>query len=195
VEIINYIYLKKGKIYLSNACEYSVEINKFISDYGKDTNLYILDYDGIAKNKPNVNIYQRLSSFSDLWIDSGPRSTGDVIDFVMAGANKITIRKDLSDSIDIAHLRELSESKFYLAVKESSLKEYVNLLNISMFDGIIVLLNEKRRDIDFISASYLKNFASNNDIYLFNSKFRPKSHWEKMGISGLFSPMPQKTEG
>lgn len=194
MEIINYIYLRKGKIYLSNACEYPVEINKFISDYDKDNNLYILDYDGITKNKPNVNIYQRLSSFSDLWIDGGPRSTGDVIDFVMAGANKITIRKDLSDSIDITHLRELSEGKFYLAIKESLLKEYVNLLNISMFDGVIVLLNEKRRDIDFISASYLKNFASNNDVYLFNSEFRPKSHWEKIGISGLFSQMSQKME-
>lgn len=194
MEIINYIYLTKGKIYLSNACEYPVEINKFISDYGKDTNLYILDYDGITKNKPNINIYQRLSSFSDLWIDGGPRSTGDVIDFVMAGANKITIRKDLSDSIDIAHLRELSESKFYLAIKENLLKEYDKLSNIGMFDGIVVLLNEKRRDIDFISISYLKNFASKNEIYLFNSGFRPKSHWEKMGISGLFSPVSQKKE-
>ncbi|MBN2602880.1 MAG: hypothetical protein JXA91_01955 [Candidatus Thermoplasmatota archaeon] len=194
MEIINYIYIKNGKIYLSNDYEFSVETKKFITDYDKDKTLYVIDYDGIGKNRPNVDIYQRLSSFSDLWIDGGPRSTGDVVDFVMAGANKITIRKDIGSHIDILHLRELTECNLYLAIEESSLMEDIKSFSINAFDGTIVMLNEKRSDVDFISLSYLKNLAVKNNIYLFNSQIRSNSHWEKIGISGIFAPMARKTE-
>ena len=194
MEIINYIHLKNGKIYLSNDCEFSVETKKFITDYGKDGGLYVVDYDGIAKNKPNVDIYQRLSSFFDLWIDGGPRSTGDIVDFVMAGANKITIRSELGSHIDILHVRELSECKLYICVKESSLREDIKPFSDNWFDGTVVILNKNRSDVDFISLSYLKNLAIKNNIYLLNSSFKPNNHWEKIGISGIFLPLTNKPD-
>jgi uncharacterized protein related to proFAR isomerase len=194
VEIINYIYLKNGKIFLSNDCEFSVEIKKFISDYAKEKTLYIIDYDGIAKNKPNVDIYQRLSSLYYIWVDGGPRSSGDVVDFVMAGANKVTIRYDIGFDIDIDHLRELTECKLYLFVKESSLKENFKSFPINIFDGAVIMLEKAGFDIGFVSASYLKNLAINNNIYLFNSDIRPNSLWEEVGISGIFSALKKKKE-
>jgi uncharacterized protein related to proFAR isomerase len=194
VEIINYIHLKNGKIYLSNDCEFSVETKKFISDYGKDEALYVMDYDGITKNKPNIDIYQRLSSFFDLWIDGGPRTTGDIVDFVMAGANKITIRSELGSHVDILHVRELSECKLYVCIKESSLREGIKSFSVNSFDGTVVILNKNRLDVDFISASYLKNLAIKTNIYLFNSSFKSNIHWEKIGISGIFLPLTNKPE-
>ena len=72
--------------------------------------------------------------------------------------------------------------------------EDIKSFSINAFDGTIVIINENRSDVDFISLSYLKNLAVKNNIYLFNSQIRPNSHWEKIGISGIFTPLAKKTE-
>ena len=63
---------------------------------GENGLLYVLDIDGIKKDKPNYCIYQKLSKSFDLWIDCGPRNLEDVVDSFMAGATRTPTTPDSS---------------------------------------------------------------------------------------------------
>ena len=87
MEIIPLIRMEKRKI-LDDALSDNV-----LEQIDEEQIIYILDMDGIEKDKPNLCIYQRLSKSHDLRIDNGPRNLGDVVDATMAGATDITLRK------------------------------------------------------------------------------------------------------
>ena len=106
--------------------EYSEKISlNGLLERVKDDELYVLDHDGIEKNKPNLCLYQKLSKNHELWIDAGPQTLGDVVDSVVAGATAITIRKKLWRDADIFGIKEVIENKIYVDV---NLKNYGNLV-------------------------------------------------------------------
>jgi hypothetical protein len=72
--------------------------NRLINDSSELDKAYLIDLDGWFSNQPNLELYQRLST--PLWIDSAPRRFEDVMDVVVAGARRITIKEDTyGDSI------------------------------------------------------------------------------------------------
>ena len=79
METIHLSYVKDGK-FISG----SPEKNKL---------LYIIDIGGLLKNNPSFELYQKLSTLTSLWIDSAPRRFEDVMDIVIVGASRVTIRK------------------------------------------------------------------------------------------------------
>jgi len=80
--------------------------------------LYLLDEDGVTDNRPNYNIYQRLSGHADLWIDAGPRTVEDVMDIVMAGATAVIFRPSLWPMLDVDEILNITDCSLY-AVYES----------------------------------------------------------------------------
>ena len=85
-----------------------------IKEFDEEQIIYILDLDGINKNKPNLCTYQKVSKNYSIWVDNGPRNIGDVVDSFMAGATAITINKDLFSDLNIASIRDITENKIYL---------------------------------------------------------------------------------
>src|SRR5512136_1376900 len=72
----------------------------------KDSLLYVLDLDGIERNNPNLELYQRLAEHCVLWIDNGPRRIDDVMDTIMAGATNLTLREELWPALDMPGVQE-----------------------------------------------------------------------------------------
>src|SRR4030042_4855506 len=79
----------------------------------EDDLLYVIDLDGLEKDKSNLDIYQKLSKKYQLWIDAAPRKLGDVVDIFMAGATNITLRKTFYPQVNIERIREVTENKIY----------------------------------------------------------------------------------
>ncbi len=74
---------------------------------------YLFDKDGITKNRPNYNTYQRLSSHADLWIDAGPRILEDLMDVVMAGATAVILRPSLWPAVNVDEILAITDCNLY----------------------------------------------------------------------------------
>lgn len=57
--------------------------------------IYIVDIDGILRNKPQLNLVQKLGDEVKIWLDGGVRYTENVVDYLIAGASKVVV--DLQD--------------------------------------------------------------------------------------------------
>ena len=193
MEIIPLINLKKGKMvepkYLEN-----VSLNELLERF-KDDKLYILDHDGIEKNKPNLCLYQKLSKHHELWVDAGPQVLGDVVDSVIAGANSITIRKNLWQDTDISGIKEISENKIY---GEVTLERYIISGTITSLvydvDGLVVFDKKNQIEGDFKSAERLKDICKRYETYAYGLKKKNVAYWEKLGVTGLLIDIERAEE-
>lgn len=59
-----------------------------------DGALYIVDRPGLERNKPNIEVYQEMTRSSSLWLDTGAVNEEDVMDAVIIGADRLTVRWD-----------------------------------------------------------------------------------------------------
>jgi len=75
MEIIPLIYLKKRKILAEKEGE-CLSLNEMSEQINKDEKIYVLDIDGIEKDKPNLCLYPKLSENHKIWVDAGPRVLG-----------------------------------------------------------------------------------------------------------------------
>jgi uncharacterized protein related to proFAR isomerase len=184
MEIIPLINLKKGKMvepkYLEN-----VSLNELLERF-KGDKLYILDHDGIEKNKPNLCLYQKLSKHHELWVDAGIQVLGDVVDSVIAGASSITIRRNLWRDADISGIKEIFENKIYAEV---ALKKYDSQRAITSLvydvDGLVVFDKKNQIEGDFKSAERLKGICKRYETYAYELKKKNVSYWKKLGVTGL----------
>lgn len=83
--------------------EYS---KKALSDLSKDLRrrnfekLYIMDLDGLERNRPQLDIVQRLSDDFGVLYEGGARRGANVIDFIMAGAEVAYLSTASAESIE-----------------------------------------------------------------------------------------------
>jgi len=193
MEIIPLINLKKGKMvepkYLEN-----VSLNELLERF-KDDKLYILDHDGIEKNKPNLCLYQKLSKHHELWVDAGPQVLGDVVDSVIAGANSITIRKNLWQDTDISGIKEISENKIYgeVTLERYSISGTITSLVYDV-DGLVVFDKKNQIEGDFKSAERLKDICKRYETYAYGLKKKNVAYWEKLGVTGLLIDIERAEE-
>lgn len=184
MEIIPLISLKEGKMvepkYLEN-----ISLNELLEQF-KDDKLYILDHDGIEKNKPDLCLYQKLSRHHELWVDAGPQVLGDVVDSVVAGASSITIRRSLWRDADISSIKEIFENKIY---GEVTLKKYGSQGTITSLvhdiDGLVVFDKKNQIEGDFKSAERLKGICKRYETYAYELKKKNVPYWKKLGVTGL----------
>jgi hypothetical protein len=156
-------------------------LEESLSKFDADTTIYILDIYGINKDKPNLCIYQRLSRDFELWIDSGPRNLGDVVDVFLAGANKITIRRSIWHKIDIQGIREVSENKIYIDIDSKT----INNLNYYNVDGLVNFKTREEFENAFKLGYFLKKIASKTNIYSYESDIKNLTYWKKQGINNF----------
>lgn len=182
MEIIPLIKLKKRKIIDTN----SSLTDNILEQIDEEQVIYILDIDGIEKDKPNLCTYQRLSKSHALWVDNGPRNLGDVVDAFMAGATRITIRKDLCLRLNIPSIREITENKIYININLENQKTYIpEDLFYHEADGLVNFNNREKIRLDFRYSDFLKQFITKNKIYSYESNSRNIFYWKNYGMDGL----------
>jgi len=153
MKIIPIVKIKKRKIVKLNNKNFE-NIDTLLNNY-KDEYIYILDYDGILKNKPNLCMFQKLSKNHDLWVDTGPRVMGDIVDSVIAGASTITIRKELITLNETLNINEILENDIYINL---------NIKNLNKSnDNFKIKLNFL---FPLTSQVYDENFIHDPNIYL-----------------------------
>ncbi len=182
MEIIPLIKLKKRKI----IDEDESSSDNIFEQIDEEQLLYILDLDGIEKDKPNLCTYQKLSKSYELWIDNGPRNLGDVVDAFMAGATRITIRKDLCLQLDIPSIREITENKIYININLEDQKTHASEdMFYHEIDGLVNFNNREKIRTDFRYNDFLKQFSIKNKIYSYESDPLNVSYWKNYGMEGL----------
>ncbi|MEM2839082.1 MAG: HisA/HisF-related TIM barrel protein [Thermoplasmata archaeon] len=83
--------------------EYS---KKALSELSKDLRrknfekIYIMDLDGLERNRPQLDIVQRLSDDFGILYEGGPRRGAHIIDFIMAGAELAYMNTATLESLD-----------------------------------------------------------------------------------------------
>jgi len=166
--------------------EYHLSSNEILEHVDKDVNIYVLDIDGIEKDKPNLSLYQDLSKSHVLWVDTGPRVLGDIVDVIMAGATNITIRNNLWNGLDVSRIKEITENKIYACI---GLKNQGNQ-NTEIFpfydvDGLVVLDEKNLVERDFKYGSFLKNLCIKHEVYVNECDQKNINYWENLGVTGL----------
>ncbi len=158
----------------------------------KDAMVYVMDRDGIERNNPNLESYQRLTEHCILWIDNGPRRIDDVMDTIMAGATNLSLRPALWPIMNLAEVFELTDDEVYLAVDSSHLEPPVS--TSQGITGTVVFNREPQQETEFLTASYLKDRTTTLKTYLYTAPPATVKSWEERGISGILVDLSKKEE-
>jgi hypothetical protein len=193
MELIPLVRLKKRKILGIDGNIISLDELKTFVD--KDDIIYFYDLDGIEKDRPNLCIYQRISHFQKMWIDSGPRNLGDVVDEVMAGATSITLRTKMWPELHVSSIKEIIECKIFMELNVAS--QEISSFNFSLFpdvDGFVIFITKDQIERDFKVGGFLKDLCLKHRIYVYESDLKNNSYWKTLGVSGLIVDI-DKTKG
>ncbi len=193
MEIIPLIHFKERRVLGQEGDKY--KIDGFLKEVESLEKLYVLDYDGIERNKPNLCTYQKLSKSIEIWVDAGPSDLGDIVDTVMAGATDITLRKKIWPYLDTEKIREITENKLYLEIdlKKQDRYELQSPMK-SNIDGLVILDKTSGLREDFISIERLKNLAKKYKMYIYETNQRDIDYWNKIGICGLIVDLDKLME-
>ena len=134
MEKLPVIKIRKGKamkddvIIKKNVVDY---IEKIAKEFGE---VYIIDVDGYKRNSANFDLYKKIARH--LWVDAYPRYVEDVMDLVISGISRITIRNMKEEMIK--EVSNMVEKDVYLSYNNAS--DAVNLAKKYGFKGVV--LNE-----------------------------------------------------
>jgi uncharacterized protein related to proFAR isomerase len=191
MNIIPLIYIENGVLLMNRDGE-QLSIDELFQRVQKDTMLYVLDFDGIEHDNPQLDLYQKLSDHCILWVDAGPRMLDDVMDMIMAGATNITLREELWPAIDILGIQDISEGEMYLAVDPQQQETTIEPLLLKELTGVIIFNNDNQISIDIRSRGFLKEFATNQKIYLSDVPSADVAYWEGRGVTGILADLKKK---
>ena len=182
MEIIPLIKLKKRKI-----LDYPKSFLKDISnEIDENEKVYILDFDGIDKDKPNFCTVQRMASSYDLWFDFSPKNLGDVVDAVMAGAKAITLRKTQWPDIKISDIKDITDNEIYTNIDfDYKAKNGFIDMKIDQLDGFVNFYSRKEIESSFHNSDYFKIICKKNSIFTYESNLKNLSFWKGFGIKGI----------
>lgn len=182
MENIPLLHIKKRKIVNNKNIEIS-NIEYLLEDF-KDKRIYLFDHDGLNKNKPNLCLYQKFSKYHNLWIDSGFRFIGDLYDSIIAGADSITIRKELWIDTEIEKLKDVTECKIYNNINNTNLPNRSNKL-FENIDGYVILGDISFLKNNFQNSEFIKNLSKKIDVYIYYDETIEFSFYKKLNLSGL----------
>lgn len=146
--------------------------------------IYILDLDGIDKDKPNLCTFQKRSSDYQLWVDFGPRNLGDMVDVFMAGVERATIRPNLWPNLNINEIRDISENKVFIHIdikKEQSTMEVFDYDS----DGLVNLTGKEIIENNFKYSDYLRQYGLKKKLYSYENNPKNINYWKTLGVKTL----------
>jgi hypothetical protein len=195
MEFIPLIYVDNRKIQIEKNGE-GASLDDVLENIDKDKEIYFLDIDGIEKNKPNLCTYQKISDRRNIWVDTGPRTLGDIVDLLMAGTNKITIRPHLFPIKEAPSIKDITENMIYSMVDLSDEKEMLfSIYDLPGIDGLVFFPDKQRTVVEFQKEEVIKKLGSKYKIYVGDSDEKNISYWRKIGVSGLLLDLKNYKEG
>jgi hypothetical protein len=142
MDTIPLVYLKGGKLSTSSKDKWIrqketiiQELIDLTKEYGQ---VYIVDLDGYRNNRAHLDIYRSNSRKISFWVDSAPRTPGDVMDLFISGVHRITLIWKIMDDNHLKEIREMCTEEIYLATKDEYGKTLEKVKKIG-FDGIVVM--------------------------------------------------------
>jgi len=187
MKVIPLIYFEKRKLYTDNSGEL-VSLKDLLKEIDKETNVYILDKDGINNDRPNLCTYPKLSEHCKIWVDHGPRSLGDVVDAVLAGASSITIRKNIWPKASALKIKEITDSEIYEKFDtENHSYEKSSFLLSSDFKDFVVFPDKDRLDKEINYDDKIKKICKKFNTYVIEFDERYFSFWKKTGAKSIIT--------
>jgi len=149
----------------------------------KDSMLYLLDLDGINNDRPNYELYQVLAEWFSLWIDMGPRVSGDVVDDVFAGAERVTVRPELFYNIDIDIVRQMTDCPVFQYLEDESLAA------LPHSEGFIL---PNTNDKGFKKDTLISQLSMNRPVFVILDDATEIGHLKDLGCSGVLVEWEKK---
>ena len=156
-----------------------------LENINEDDFLYVIDLDGIEKDKPNLCHYQKLSKKYQLWIDNAPRTLGDVVDAFLAGAENVTIRKTFYPQVNLESIREITENKIYANIE---MYKNADLYKDGFFENVDGLVNFYEKNVlekDLEKKDAIKNYSLKNKLYVFEKDVNSTDYWQNFNLEGF----------
>lgn len=127
------VRVRKGKIKRGENVWKKKEAIEVLNNLCKENEfVYVIDLDGFRKNSPNLDLYKKI--YGKLWIDSYPRFVEDIMDLIVVGAERITVRN--ADNDFLKEIKEICDKEIFLAGE--NLKELTKLIKDMGFNGIVL---------------------------------------------------------
>jgi len=193
MDIIPLISIRKGRL-LDGKEGNPISLDDLFKRVEKNSLLYVLDFDGIEQNNPNLELYQRLTEQCVLWIDDGPRRIDDVMDTIMAGATNLTLREELWPEMDLPGVFELTDDEVYLGITPPQGQQGFSFSSPQQEIGAVVFSQGPETNDEFTAASFLKDMAGKHKIYLYTPTQGSHTTWEARGITGVLLDLNKREE-
>jgi len=179
------IYFKKNKIKTSQDSK-EISLEDLVEKYSNQKQLYIFDYDGIEKNRPNLCSYPKLSKNFDIWVDSKPEELGDIVDYVLSGGYKIIIRKNQIEKNNIGHIKDITENEIYAGLNLSDIKNLeIEIPGLDKFDGFIIFNTRDEIEKDCHIRDLFNKIVAKKDTYIYESNGENIAYWTNKKIKGV----------
>jgi hypothetical protein len=162
-----------------------IQNSELLENLTEDDLLYIIDLDGIEKDKPNLCHYQKLSKEYQLWIDNAPRTLGDVVDAFLAGAVKVTIRKTFYPQVNLESIREITENKIYANIEMYKNTELYEDNFFKEVDGLVNFYDKETLEKELDKIDVVSNYSMKNKIHFFERDINNVKYWEKFNPEGF----------
>ena len=182
IKIIPFIPVLNGNVVDAEGSRYKKLGNavKTVKSSKYET-FYVIDINGLIKNRPQINIIQEMSKEKNLWVESGVRFAEDMIDVLMAGAEYAVLNSMLVGLDELKKICALSQN---LMLHMERKNDRVHQMNIEHFA-------DKAKDAGikkFVMGSrdywLVKTLAKNVEVYVFAKNDEIKK-LEATGVAGL----------
>lgn len=112
-EILPLALLSRGRFHDAGGRRLEGDVKEVVKAAAGGKALYVIDADGVAANRPNLDVIKRASRHAELWVDAGPRFSDDAMDIFVAGADRVTVRSSMvRGEEELRELAELSDASF-----------------------------------------------------------------------------------
>lgn len=156
----------------------------------QSSTVYIFDEDGINRNQPNVSIYQKFASNTDLWVDAGPRDVDDIVDDLFSGANRIIIRTDLWEERDLKNVSEITENELMILYSVQDVQKGIpEDILFREAHGIVICFDKNYPLLDNKTEGFLKQIAKTKPTYLLDANMKTKEYWNSFKLAGMLMPI------
>lgn len=102
LEVIPVIHARSGELVGPDAEPLDEDLREIGRRFSRQHDaVYLVDLDGLRKNKPDLSLLQELGGRVHTWADAGSRTQQDVMDLIIAGAEQVTIRHHTADGPEV----------------------------------------------------------------------------------------------
>ncbi len=120
MQLIPAISIRKKRVVITEEGEYlpvgePIEVLRALEKEGYEL-FYIMDMDGVEKNRMQIPVIERIAAEFRIWLDGGFRTVGDVEDALVLGAEMAVISsKNIRSMEDVRRAHELSDNLIFSA--------------------------------------------------------------------------------